>query len=447
MTNFDEGNQSAETSSTDPLGATQLTNIGWEQNGQQLGMWTNQSNVVLDLVSGIEVADNVTVNTLAGNDLIKGLVSSGIGLLNQGTIITGSGNDSLQGRIIGEGNDNIGIFNDFQNDEDVFEIINTIGTDEAQQIIKTEVGADQIIGTVKIKGDGSFNNGILSGFFGSIDTGEDNDSIIGTVAVAGNGDFNQGVLFGDGFELRTSSVNTSGGEDQIIGAVEVAGVGNSNTGLTNVSFSTVDTGTGDDRLIGTAVIRGNGDGNTGIVNAEGSINTGNDEDKIIGTVKIKGNGDLNRGIVSGLGGIDLGTGDDYLYGAVEVQREGSDNNIGIYNDFANIIRMGAGDDLIVGVGGDAYTGFGADFDDYGSIDLGEGNDRLVGFGANQFVDGGSGKDLAKFEFNLDESVTLGSDDANSIDITANEKTMSFTNVEEFAFANDSFTFDELIDFV
>ncbi|HEY9769239.1 MAG TPA: hypothetical protein V6C71_12230 [Coleofasciculaceae cyanobacterium] len=61
-------------------GATQLTNLGWEKNGQPLGIWTNNSDVVKDLVSGIEVVDAVTANTLAGNDLIEGLVSSGTGL-------------------------------------------------------------------------------------------------------------------------------------------------------------------------------------------------------------------------------------------------------------------------------------------------------------------------------------------------------------------------------
>ena len=111
--------------------------------------------------------------------------------------------------------------------------------------------------------------------------------------------------------------------------------------------------------------------------------------------------------------------------------------------------MGSGNDRIIGVGVDAFTGFGSGSTSGGSgfIDLGNGNDQITGFGDNQIVDGGTGIDLAEFEFSLNDSIILGSSDANSINITANEKTMSFTNVEEFAFANDFFTLDELIDFV
>lgn len=138
----------------------------------------------------------------------------------------------------------------------------------------------------------------------------------------------------------------------------------------------------------------------------------------------------------------MGAGDDYIYGAVEVKGNG-DNNFGIDNTAANVIRMGAGNDSIIGEGVDAFTGFGSRPDNIGFINLDEGNDRISGFG-QQNVDGGAGIDLAEFEFSLDESIILGSSDANSIKITANEATMSFTNVEEFVFANGSFTLDELI---
>ena len=92
------------------------------------------------------------------------------------------------------------------------------------------------------------------------------------------------------------------------------------------------------------------------------------------------------------------------------------------------------------MGTDAFTGFTGD----GDINLGEGNDRIIGFG-DQTVFGGIGMDTAKFGFDLDNSITLESGAMNSIDITANGVTMSFTGVERFVFANDSYTLQKLID--
>ena len=82
-----------------------------------------------------------------------------------------------------------------------------------------------------------------------------------------------------------------------------------------------------------------------------------------------------------------------------------------------------------------------------TINLGDGNNKINGFGNQHMVDGGTGTDIANFEFVFDESVTLGSNEPDSIDITANDATMSFTKVEEFVFDNGTFTFDELIDLV
>jgi hypothetical protein len=316
--------------------------------------------------------------------------------LNDGAIITGSGNDSLQGSVIGAGNENVGIFNfgDFGDD---------------QTSINTGTGADKIVGTVKIQGDGNNNFGVINELFGLI--------------------------------------NTEAGDDQITGTVEVAGNGDFNIGFDNSIFALTDTGAGRDRITSTVKVDGDGNNNFGIINGEASISAGNGNDQIISTVVVEGDGSGNIGITSGLGGIDLGAGDDYLYGAVEVAGDGN-NNFGIENTAVNYIRMGSGNDSIVGKGVDAFTGFGGSpTGGSGFIDLGEGNDKISGFGVNQIVDGGTGIDLAQFQFSLDKSITFGSSDANSIDITANEVTMSFTNVEEFAFANDSFTLDELIDFV
>ncbi len=82
---------------------TQLTNTGWEQDGQLLGMWTDESDIV-EGFSGIEVADTVTANTLAGDDSIFGAVKvAGDGSGNQGFssdlggINMGDGDDYLYG--------------------------------------------------------------------------------------------------------------------------------------------------------------------------------------------------------------------------------------------------------------------------------------------------------------------------------------------------------------
>ncbi len=428
---------------------TQLTDTGWEQDGQLLGMWTDESDIV-EGFSGIEVADTVTANTLAGDDLIYAVASNEEGLLNQGSIIMGNGDDLLQGSAIGEGNEFVGILNDQGTNEDS-DSFTTI-SDRRGQIevngfvgnIETGAGADTIIGSVEIDGNSRSNTGILNRRFGSIKTGEDSDEITGSVKIKGDGDFNDGI-----FSEFIGLIDTGMGNDQITAAVEVEGNGNGNRGFLNNSFTITDTGAGDDRITATVEVGGNGNDNTGIINGEAKIETGSGDDYIFGAVKVAGDGSGNQGFSSGLAGIDMGNGDDYLYGAVEVEGEG-ENNFGIYS-FLNSIYMGAGNDEITGVGVDAYTGFGAssfgDGSEFSFINLGDGNDKINGFGNQHIVDGGTGTDIAKFEFDFDESVTLGSNEPNSIEITANEVTMSFTNVEEFVFANGTFAFDELIDLV
>ena len=437
LTSLDFSPDNIENSTSTP--AIQLTDTGWEQDGQQLGTWTGKSDFVIGF-SGIEAADTVTANALRGDDLILSVVDSGRSLSNQGTILTGNGDDYVQGSVIGSGNDNVGIFNDFETEDDLFEFLNTVGTPNPQQVINTEAGEDRIIGTVEITRNGNFNQGIYNGDFSSINTGVDNDQIIGTVKVQENGDLNTGIASGRVFAAQ---IDTGAGDDQVAGTVEVQN-GDINSGIFN--SATVFTKTGNDQITGTTKVQGNGDGNVGLVNAEGFISAGDGDDRIIGTVEVGGNGSFNRGIVNGLSTINMGARDDYLYGVVEVAGDGN-NNVGIYNDFSGTINMGSGDDLIVGKGGDAYTGFAADIDDSGTIELGEGNDRIVGFGANQFVNGGTGIDIAEFEFSFDDGVTLGSTGSSSIEITANEITMFFTDVEGFVFANGSFTVDELIDLV
>lgn len=400
-----------------------LTEFGWEQDGQQLGIWSDDGELV-ESSSAIEVAEEITVNTLGGNDVVDSLANSGIGLLNQGTIITGSGKDLLQVNVEGSGNNFISILND-------------IGA-----VIDTGEGEDRIISTIEAENNSRSHAGISLDVQSSIVTGEGNDTVTGIIRAGVDGNFDGNFHVGISTTIL-SEIATDKGDDKITGTVEVGRDGNGNTGFSN-SLANTDTGAGDDLITGTVTVLGNGDRNTGFVNGEASTFTGDGDDQIIGTVEVGGNGSFNSGIAAGLGGINLEAGDDYLYGAVEVAGDG-ENNFGIEN-FNNFIRMGAGDDRIVGKGTDAYSGFNGTYDIVGLIDLGEGDDTIEGFG-REVVEGGSGVDTAEFEFGLDDSVTFGSSDSTSIDITANEKTMSFTNVEEFMFAGESFTLDELIELV
>ena len=396
----------------------QLTESGWEQDGQQLGIWTENGELVTSL-SGVEVAEGIIVNTLGGDDVVNSLVSSDVGLSNQGTINTGGGNDLLQASVVGNGNGFVGIFN------------------EPGAVIDTGEGDDRLIGSVEAENNSRSHASIEFSFQRSLNTGAGNDQIKGTVDAGVDGSFDGD--FHDGISLSyISDFSTGEGNDEITGIVEVGRNGEGNTGFIN-NVSSMNTEAGNDLITGTVTVARNGDRNRGFVNGEASTFTGDGDDCIIGTVQVGGNGSSNRGIAAGLGGINLEAGDDYLYGAVEVAD--GQGNFGIENS-ENIIRMGAGNDRIEGKGTDAYSGFNSS-GSFSLIELGEGDDTIVGFG-REVVEGGAGFDTAEFEFTLDDSVTFGSSDSTSIDITANEKTMSFTNVEEFVFADESFSLNELI---
>ncbi len=411
------------------IAPTQLTDIGWEKNGQLLGIWTNGNDIVQDLVAGIEVpfASNVTANTLQGDDLIYGKVSSGNGLLNQGIIIMDSGNDEITGvvEVEGSGDNNTSIAN--------------------QGRITMGSGNDEITGVVEVEGSGNRNLGISNGI-SNIEMGAGEDKIVGIVEVKENGNDNQGISNGE------ATILTGDDNDRIEGTVTVEGSGNGNSGIfSGGQGGIIEMGAGNDKIIGVVEVEGNGNNNRAIENDDlgpgfSSIDTGDGNDQIYGIVTVEGDGDDNFAIFNGRGIIEMGAGDDEITGLVEIEGNG-DNNLGILND--GTIDMGAGNDKITGSGPDAFTGFGSlatEFDDIGEIDLGEGNDKIIGFG-QQIVDGGTGIDTAEFEFKLDESIILGSNDINSIDITANQVTMSFTNMEEFVFANGSFTLDDLLDLI
>ena len=215
---------------------TILTEIGWEDgNGNLLGRWTNQPNVV-DRGDGITVDLNITAKSLSGNDSIAGTNADGIGIDNDGTINTGTGNDTLSG--------------------------NTISTSPA-----------------------IFNNG------GTINTGTGNDSLSGDgyIGILNRGTINTGTgddsIFGRGVAgiNNVSTINTVAGNDSISGQGTLSGITNGgiiNTGGGNdtvdaltggfSSGGTIDLGVGRDliRGFGAQVVEQIVDGGRGFDTAE-----------------------------------------------------------------------------------------------------------------------------------------------------------------------------------
>ena len=129
---------------------------------------------------------------------------------------------------------------------------------------------------------------------------------------------------------------------------------------------------------------------------------------------------MGYGIINS-GAIDTGSGNDTITASNE------EDNTGIRN--VGIINTGSGEDVVTGVGLDRFSGFNGG----GRIDLGMGNDTIIGFG-KQTVFGGEGFDTARFRFKS-SAVTINSDGDRSTKVTHNGITMTFFEVEQFAFAD------------
>lgn len=238
---------------------TILTEIGWEDgNGNLLGRWTNQPNVV-DRGDGITVDLNITAKSLSGNDSIAGTNADGIGIDNDGTINTGTGNDTLSGNTISTspaifnngGTINTGTGNDSLSGDGYIGILNR-GT------INTGTGDDSIFG----RGVAGINN------VSTINTGTSNDSIFGQ---------------GRSGIVNNGTINTGAGNDSISGQGTLSGITNGgiiNTGGGNdtvdaltggfSSGGTIDLGVGRDliRGFGAQVVEQIVDGGRGFDTAE-----------------------------------------------------------------------------------------------------------------------------------------------------------------------------------
>lgn len=249
------------------------------------------------------------------------------------------------------------------------------------------------------------------------------------IGIDNSGVFNSGNgndVFEGKARARTSQLPS------LLGGDPVKGRGGNAIGIKNTG--NLLTGRGADRFIATAasevVTQGTGERRAVGLQNQHLLNTGDGNDVINASGKSQSNTPASGVGLENIADavIQTGRGNDTL--------TGSGSSFGINNE--GTIKTGPGRDIVTGLGPDAFTGFSGG----GTIHLGDGSDEITGFGT-QTVDGGRGRDEAKFSFDLTETVTLGSSAANTLDVTVNGQTMSFVNVEQFTFNQQSFSLGDL----
>ena len=199
--------------------------------------FNNRANIATS-VDGWYVDAGVVVNTLAGNDIISGIggtsntdinngIANKVSISNNGTIITGTGNDSIYGI-----SDGVGVYN--------------TGT------INTGIGNDNITG---------IGNAVGIYTFGTINTGAGNDTITG-ISTGGDLSSSKTSIFNIGIFNDEFTIDTGTGNDIVSGT---GNFGISNTG-------TINTGAGNDTV--SAIVGG--------FSGNGSIYLGTGNDTLIG---------------------------------------------------------------------------------------------------------------------------------------------------------------------
>jgi hypothetical protein len=332
-----------------------------------------------------------TVNTLAGDDILKGSNSNHLtynyGFSNYlGTLNTNSGNDEITGIYENP-------YNTYSTGSGIVNRGNFAPSETGVATINTGDGDDKILGI------GGLGSGIKN-VIGIIDTGDGNDWISGngysygiitevTTIDTGNGnDTITGNSGGTGIDIRANTtINTGDGNDIITGysgidsrgilllnsvidtgqgndTIEGTSQGGSGLAFGNVDFyvgARVDTGEGDDIITGTG-------SDYGIYNFT-KVNTGNGADSII-----------SQGTLFNYSEVFLGDGNDSII-ASTVNSDEIITSAGII-DNQGIINTGNGADSIIVDGG---------FNGTGSVFLGEDEDYIKGFGSGDFY-GGNGND-------------------------------------------------------
>lgn len=346
------------------------------------------------------------------------IVSIGGGLVNTGEVSTGSNSDLVSGSSSGA--------------SFVDGILN-------EGVIDTGVGNDRVVGnalSVLFEADGIENRGPSA----LIRTRRGDDFVFGEAAA------NDEAI---GIENESGAVISTGvGNDVIFGeANSLTGLvdGGTMVGIFNFDGSTINAGRDDDIVNGFAFAFDSGVGGdvAGIVNENSAIVLGSGNDFLFGEGFSKGDqatisGISSRGCNEAHAVLDLGCGDDWVLGFAEEGfgaeggsvrgielinskivsydgnnlidggAEGGIFNSGIFIDSSSVIKLGTGNDEIVGsaFGGEsnqAITNFGristgrgddivdATFGGFGGdglTRLGLGNDTLVGFGSGFFNAGG-----------------------------------------------------------
>ena len=215
-------------------------------------LFTNRSDIANSLADGWIVNNAEMVNALAGNDVIVGDSSSEEGFVNEGSIDTGAGKDTISGTcsdssdegIYNEGTIDTVAGNDTIAGVGGWGIINvgTIDTGAGKDAI-TGVGTDlgiNNVGTIDTGSGKDIVDALDGGFFGTGTTtlGSGKDTLKGFGA--GNFDGGAGrdkILFGQGTYVINGGIISSGGVDMNVNGFE--SVCGANSGLLNFQNGTL----------------------------------------------------------------------------------------------------------------------------------------------------------------------------------------------------------------
>ena len=335
-----------------------------------------------DTISGTEAVNNLSGGT--GNDVLRGLGGndslngdSGDDTLEGGAdndyIVGGAGNDSIDG---GTGTNDVASYQLPTGTPGTIAVVDGTGADAGKLLVQiTNGGVTQTFLRLTLTGSGgAIVEGVGIGAFMGTDTVVNTDQLHIFVNTPG------GTLPGQFVAVNLTPAQfgnfVAGSENaDVINLADFAGAVNANGNR------------GDDVITGTAVgnsIQG-GTGNDTLSGLAGNdfLNGQNGDDTLFGG--------LDNDTLTGGGGsdtLDGGDGDDTLIGAF--------NTLGGAQpgDGADILRGGAGNDLIrAGDGDDVLEG-------------GAGNDNLRGDLGSDVMDGGDGIDFVSFRFD-DAGVTQG----------------------------------------
>ncbi|MEQ9695942.1 Ig-like domain-containing protein, partial [Shimia sp. SDUM112013] len=344
-----------------------------------------------DLVQGTLLAD--ALNGGVGNDTIQGLAGDD-------TLIGGAGDDDMDG-----GDDTDTVVFDGANDVDVrlglmYATSAAFGNDALTNIENAQTGSgnDTVIGSqidnLLVAGGG---NDRLSGWGGD-DTliGEDgNDTLLGGTGndtlIGGIGDDSLEGASG----IDTAVFDTTSTVDVRLGSGTASSAALGNDALSGIENA--QTGSGDDTLIGSSVdnVLDAGDGNDRLSGWGGAdtllgglgndtLIGGGDDDSLDGgdgidEVYFTGSANVSVQLGNGVA-TSAAFGNDILTD-IENARTSGGNDIVIGSTADNVLRSGAGNDLVSAWGGaDMLYGEG-------------GNDTLIGGGGSDTLDGGAGSDI------------------------------------------------------